>query len=247
MKSAIHMRLARKTFGAVCVGIALLTGRVAPAAPDDKTALEVWEGASAAAVTERLGRPQGVLAQGRRMTYLYERGTIDFVDGRVVKALLVSPAEAELLMQQRRSAEKDRLRQAEAARILAASEAQAELRKHLADERFAKSPPADRLAYWTDFSSRHPDIDVQPQIVLAQEAVQAQRRQAERQQELMALKGRVVEIQKRFKQLDADYAASLAHWKRTEISAERVKLTQERDADQIRIRELDGTAKHDGE
>ena len=242
MKSAIHISLVRKLCGAVCVALTLLAGRAAPAAADAEGAGEVSKGASAAQVIEKLGSPQGVLAQGRRMSYLYERGTVDFVDGRMVKALLVSPAEAELLVRQRRSAEEERLRQAEAARKLAASEGQAELKDRLADEQFANRPPADRLAYWKDFNSRHPDIDVKSQIALAQEDAQAKARQAERQKERKTLGERVAEIQARFKQLDADYAASLANWKRNEIAAEREKLTQERDADQSRLRELEDPA-----
>lgn len=59
---------------------------------------------------------------------------------------------------------------------------------------------------------------------------------------MMTLKVRVVEIQARFKQLDADYAASLANWKRNEITAERAKLTLELNADQNRMSEVEGPA-----
>jgi hypothetical protein len=60
--------------------------------------------------------------------------------------------------------------------------------------------------------------------------------------EALQLAQRAVAIEARFRQLDADYAASLAHWKRNEIDAERASLREELILGQQRLLELSGAA-----
>ena len=201
---------------------------------------EVQEGDTVSQVIERLGGPQGQIVQGRNMTFYYDRGMIDFVDGRVVKANLLTVAEAGRAREARVRAEAERRRRAEQEQKRLAADGETELRKSLADPSFAQRPASERLVYWQDFSVRYPFTDVANLTAAAAAAVDAGRRQQERTDEVAALKRRIGQIQDRLKQLDADYAASLMNWKRNEIDAERTKLTQELDVALPRVRALEG-------
>ena len=57
---------------------------------------------------------------------------------------------------------------------------------------------------------------------------------------LASLQKRLGEIQARLKQLDADYAVSLANWKRNEIDTERAKLKDEQQGLVSRMAEMMG-------
>ena len=202
----------------------------------------VAEGETAAQVVEKLGKPQGHIEQDRRMVYLYDRGLVYLVDGRVVRADLVTPPEAARLKRERARTAEEYRRQAEAERSRLMKEGAAELAKRLSDGDFAKRPPAERLAYWQDFGKRYPETDVTAPLAQAETDVAAERKDKERAQDVTKLTQRLREIKDRFRELDAEYTASLANWKRNEIDAERTKLTKEMDDDQARIRDLLGVS-----
>jgi hypothetical protein len=203
---------------------------------------DVVAGDSTAEVKAKLGDPTGVLEQGGRMTYLYDRGMVDFVSGRVVRADLVTAKQAAEAKQARERAEEEQRRQAEIERQRLTTAGQKELASTLSDAQFAKRRPSERLAFWEDFSRRYPYTDVRVYADKARADMDAGQVQRDRQEELGALQVRAREIRDRFKQLDADYAASLANWKRNEIDAERTTLINELVAAQDRMAELQGLA-----
>lgn len=178
-------------------------------------------------VVKTLGKPKGVVSGGRMANYYYEQGTVDFVDGRVEKAFLISREEARERTAQRELAERKRQQQIETERARLTEAGRVELARTLEDKAFASRPVSDRVAYWTDFAKRFPYTDVSGQLAKAAEAGQAEKKDQDREAELVSLNKRVVEIQERFIKLDADYAASLANWKRNEIDAERATLKDE--------------------
>jgi hypothetical protein len=180
-----------------------------------------------------------MLQMGRSMTYVYDRGMVDFLDGRVVRSDVVTPAEVRQIR-----LERDRLlaaidRQAASERNRSAAEGALELQKIAADASFTNRPAADRVAFWLDFSRRYPFNDVGSQIAAARTEAAAAQVREEARAELARLTARGAAIQERFKQLDADYAASLAHWKRNEIDAERAALQKESNAARNRIGALE--------
>jgi hypothetical protein len=199
----------------------------------------VATGDTTAAVMDTLGKPQGFISQGRHTTFFYDRGYIDFLDGRVVKTALVTAAEAKRLRIEREQAEAEARRAAEAQRQRLTEEGQAELQKRLGDAAFAKLPAADRLAAWREFQARYPYTDISNALLKAAAEAEANQEGQGREQELATLKQRVVEIRARFTQLDQDYARSLANWKRTEITAERASLSNELSAAWLRVGELE--------
>lgn len=205
-------------------------------------ASDVQVGNTTTQVVAVLGMPKGMLAGGNKLTYYYDRGTVEFIHGRLVKANVVSEQAAERIRQDHAQAEAVRQQEAARQQQRLTDEGRAALRKQLDDKQFAKRASAERLAFWQDFSKRYPYTDVGDLITKAAAEVAAQRRPAANQQEINNLKTRVAEIKQRLTQLDADYAASLAHWKRNEIDAERAKLTPELDEKQKRISELESTS-----
>jgi chromosome segregation ATPase len=78
-------------------------------------------------------------------------------------------------------------------------------------------------------------------VAQTEEAVKTDQKERDRADELVKLNQRVGAIQERFAELDADYAASLANWKRNEIDAERAKLKDELSTIATRVHELSGT------
>jgi hypothetical protein len=222
------------------VTVALLQGLAGLAGATAGRPAEVAAGDTAADVVARLGKPQGFIEQGRRMIYCYDRGLIDFVDGRVVNSDLLTPYEAERIKRERERIVEESGRQAEEERRRVTEAGEEMLWKILMDEQFAKRAPSERLSVWEEFRKRYPYTDVSNQVVQAEAEIAAERREQERRKEIADLKASVEKIQERFRQLDADYAASLANWKRNEINAERAKLTAELDADQQRLRDLEG-------
>jgi hypothetical protein len=201
----------------------------------------VKKGDTVELVLKTLGKPKGVVSGGRLSTYYYEQGTVDFVDGRVNKAFLISKDEARERTAQRELAERQHREQLEAGQKRLIEAGKAELARTLEDKAFAARPASERLAYWTEFAKRYPSTDVSAQLAKAAEAGQAEQQDRDREAELVAMNKRVGEIQERFVQLDADYAASLANWKRAEIDAERAKLKDELAAIATRVRTLTST------
>lgn len=178
-------------------------------------------------VIQKLGPPKGQVKGGARTTYYYDRGTVDFMTGRVTRAFLVTPEEAKEKIAAREKAEADMRKQAEAERIRVAAAGKAQREKMLGDKAFTNSPPGVQLAYWEDFQKQYPGVDVSVPVSKAKKDLEVATQENGQVKELLALNTRAAEIEKRFNQLDQDYAASLANWKRTEIDEERAKLTQE--------------------
>jgi hypothetical protein len=225
----------RVTISRAVLVVFLCLGGISAAAP----ATQVNKGDTIAEVIEKMGEPQGVLKHGGWLTYYYARGYVDFMDGRVQRTDLVSPEKAAQIKAERARAEEESRRQAEAARQRLADEGKAQLSARLADKDFAARPPTERLASWQEFSTRYPYTDVRDQISQATAEADAAQQQRNRTEQLAALAARVAAIQKRFGELDADYAASLVNWKRNEIDAERTNLTQELDAHLASIHALE--------
>lgn len=189
-------------------------------------------------VIQKLGAPKGRVTGGRRTTYYYDRGTVDFLTGRVERAFLVTSQEAKEKIEAREKAEEAMRLQAEAERVRLLAAGKAQLEKVLADKAFAASPPAVRVAYWVDFQKQYPGVDVTARIAEANKGREAAQGETGGVKELLALNSRAAEIESRFKQLDEDYAASLANWKRTEIDQERAKLTEELNGLKARVAEM---------
>lgn len=191
-------------------------------------------------VVQKLGKPQGVVSGGRRTTYYYEQGTVDFVDGKVEKALLMSKEEGRERTARLEREEANHRQQVEAERKRIADAGAAELTRILADKSFAARPASERLEYWNQFAKQYPYTDISAPMAQVAEAVKVGQKEGDRENELAAMNKRVGEILERFKQLDDDYAASLANWKRTEIDAERARLKDELEGIDARVRELGG-------
>lgn len=204
----------------------------------DEAIPAVNKGDTVESVVQTLGKPQGVVSGGRRTTYYYEQGTVDFVTGRVERAFLISKDEARARTAKRELELRNHRQQVEAERKRVTEAGGAELARTLNDKAFAARPSAERLAYWTEFAKRFPYTDITAQLARTAEAGQAEQKDRDREAELVAMNKRVGEIQERFTQLDADYAASLANWKRTEIDTERAKLKDELATIATRVRAL---------
>ncbi|MEI6563717.1 MAG: hypothetical protein WCO42_05340 [bacterium] len=232
----LHSSYCQRAYGAMCLVLFVALG--SPCALGSDTSPVVVKGDTCQQVVEKLGEPKGQVRGGRRTTYYYDRGTVDFLTGRVDRAFLITAGEATAKKEQQAKEETAARRQAEAdhARMIAAGKAQRE--EKLADKAFAAKPPSERLAYWSDFQKEYPDTDVSVQIVEATQLIEAGRKDQDRVAELLDMNKRAAEIEARFKQLDADYAASLANWKRTEIDDERSKLTSELAGIKSRLAEL---------
>ncbi len=189
-------------------------------------------------VVQKLGPPKGQVSGGRRATYYYDRGTVDFLTGRVERAFIISAQEAKEKIVAREKAEAEMRRQAEVERARLMAEGKAQLEKVLADKAFADSSATARMAYWVDFQKKYPGIDVSAPVANAQKGLETDQKENGKVTELSALNSRAMEIGTRFKQLDADYAASLVNWKRDEIDQERAKLTKELADIKVRVEEM---------
>jgi hypothetical protein len=195
----------------------------------DASAPSADSGDSTNEVVAKLGTPQGVITRGRLTTYYYDRGMVDFIDGRVKTAFLITPEQVERQRAERERNESLQRQQAEAQRQHLVEEGQRELLAHQADGTFESTPATNRLAYWQSFSRRYPYTDIDSELMKAQTAVEVEATREKQARELQALRDRIAAIQARLTQLDADYAASLANWKRNEIEAERGELKAERE------------------
>lgn len=196
------------------------------------------KGDTAEQVIQKLGPPKGQVKGGLRTTYYYDRGTVDFVTGRVTRAFLVTAEEAKEKIAAREKEEEEMRNRAAAERERVAAAGQAQREKMLADKAFTSSPPATRLAYWEDFQKQYPGIDISAPVSKAKTELEVVTQENGQVKELLALNTRAAEIEARFKQLDQDYATSLANWKRTEIDQERVKLTEEVGAIKARVAQM---------
>jgi hypothetical protein len=210
----------------ICLaGFLLSAGSALPlsAAPEP----EVEIGESIHAVIAKLGEPEGQFQQGRSLIFYYSRGMVDFTDGHVVRSTLVSSDEARQIRQTRERLEADQRRQAEAEKNRLTLEGATELTKRLEDKTFAAQPAEARLTAWQEFSRHYPYTDITGPLDGAQAEVDQLQRHQQTQKEIQRINQRLTEIKARFHQLDKDYAASLANWKRNEITAERNRLNAE--------------------
>ncbi len=189
-------------------------------------------------VIQKLGSPKGQVKGGTRTTFYYDRGTVDFRAGRVERVFLVTDQEAKEKIAAREKAEADMRQHAEEERARLKLAGKAQLDKILADKTFSASPPAVQLAYWADFQKQYPEVDVSAPMAEAKKNMESAQKEKGQVEELLALNNRASEIEARFKQLDEDYAASLANWKRTEIDQERAKLTEELATLKARVAEM---------
>ena len=180
-------------------------------------------------VIAKLGKPQGSMTRGRLTTYYYDRGMVYFIEGRVQSATLMTPEEAARLRREQDKADQLKREQL-AAQQQATADGQEELKDHRADAAFLARPATERLAYWENFHKRHPDIDVSTELANAKAAAESDGGKEQRPDELKILRARVAAIRARLGELEADYAAARANWKRDEIAAERTKLMTELDA-----------------
>lgn len=187
------------------------------------------------AVLAKLGRPQGRITSGNVTTFYYERGTVEFVGGRVTKAFLMEPEEARLQAEAREMAEAERRQREETERQRLTEAGARELARLQGDATFTNRPAADRVAFWQEFTRRYPYTDAGGELSKARAEVEADARKAEQEAEVRKQKERLVAIESRFVKLDADYASSLTHWKRNEINAERAKLEAEKKEIQARL------------
>ncbi len=201
----------------------------------------VSNGDTVESIVQKLGKPKGVVSGGARTTYYYEQGTVDFVTGRVVNAMLISGEEARERTARRELEEKNFRQQREAERNRLTEAGTTALARVVADKSFATLPASERVAFWTQFAARYPYTDISAQVAQTEEAVKTDQKERDRADELVKLNQRVGAIQERFAELDADYAASLANWKRNEIDAERAKLKDELSTIATRVHELSGT------
>jgi hypothetical protein len=200
--------------------------------------LEVSKGDTIATVVEKLGRPAGVISGGPRITYSYDQGTVDFISGRVERVFLQTKNEVRQ-QKAREQSEENKLRgQIELDRLTLSRTGQAALTKALTDLSKTSPPAPELLEFWTQFKKQYPYTDVGEQITKAKEKVKLEQREQERTTELATLNERTGIIEKRLIQLDAEYAASLTHWKRAEIVAERARLNDELATIKDRTRQL---------
>ena len=220
-------------------GLILATGTAYTATVEP----DVEVGETIPAVIAKIGEPEGQFQQGKHLIFYYGRGMVDFSDGRVVKSSLVSSEEARQIRQERERIEADQRRRAEAEQKRLTRDGAVELKKKVEDKAFAAQPATTRLAAWQEFSRRYPFTDVGVHLAAAQKEVDQLNRARQAQAEIPQLKKRLSEIQARFTQLDQDYATSLAHWKRNEITAERTRLSTEQAELESRLRSLEPTAK----
>lgn len=191
-------------------------------------AVDVKPGDGIQQVVEKLGVPQGKMKTGNKTTYYYDQGMVDFVDGRVVKSGIVSPQEAAAAKAQREQEEAERQARNEAERQRLTEAGATELQRRLTDGELARKSGADRVASWKDFAARYPYTDASRPLSEAMAAADKEAADKEKEEKVAAIRKRFQEIADRNKQLDADYAASLANWKRNEIDAERRQLREER-------------------
>ncbi|MEI8140007.1 MAG: hypothetical protein WCI03_09080 [bacterium] len=189
-------------------------------------------------VVQKLGVPKGKAQGGHRTTYYYDRGTVDFLTGRVERVFLITAQAAKEKIAEREKAEENSRRQAEAERVRIMTAGKAQREKMLGDKTFMTSSPVAQIAYWDDFKKQYPGVDVGAPLADAKKALASANEKDEKTEDFISLNRRAAEIEGRFKQLDQDYAASLANWKRTEIDQERARLTEELAGIKARVAEM---------
>lgn len=119
---------------------------------------EIRLGDSLETVIAALGEPIGELHVGSRSLMYFERGNVEFRDGKVVGARLVSPEEAAARREERIRLAQDAREAAEEARARRVVEGTALRDKKLADPVFMASSATARAAFWEAFREDYPEV-----------------------------------------------------------------------------------------
>ena len=167
------------------------------------TAHAVMIGDTRETVLSELGTPDSYIGTSNREMMTYERGEVVLVDGAVASLALMSEEEAlrRRLLREQEAAERAERERARRER-LAAEGTEIRLRK-LADTDFMMSSAAVRLAFWKQFRSQYPMVEVGEEYGAALR---------ERQLELaaenagVAAERRLRELEMRVAQAEADAA-----------------------------------------
>lgn len=148
-------------------------------------AQSVREGDTEASVIELLGKPKGRFSTGGITMMSYgDLGFIKLTNGKVTDVALVSEQDAETAKAAREIREAARAAAEEQAlreRIAAGS---AEKQQILENPDFARKPAGERVAYWTGFQRRYPEVPVDAELSSAR--AEAARALTERNQKLRA-------------------------------------------------------------
>jgi hypothetical protein len=205
------------------------------AAPMLAHATEIHLGDSLADVRSALGAPNGYAQVNNNLTLFYDRGQVQFVDGRVISSDFLSPED--FAAKQAR----DKAAAAQAAQRMA--EGQALKAQKLADPNFTSAPPAYQLAFWLDFRVRYPEVPCDDEYNLALARQQEQLAAQEREQRVAELEARVADAENRATLAEnlarqANYNASYASpFFLGGVPRERFREREDEDHDRDRFRE----------
>jgi len=179
------------------------------------------------AVIELLGNPKGTVISGTSKILYYERGYVTLSDGKVVHNSIVSPAQ----LARRRAMEAEEAEERRVARAAAAAarkaDGEAEKQARLSDAAFAQRSPADRVAYWTAFSKRFPEVSAAAELAAAQNEL-GETVRAETKEELAKLDREIAGTKTAVAEADRASRASSVHGsgKRTKARRERNQLLE---------------------
>lgn len=153
----------------------------------------VQPGDDEVAVRAELGPPVGQYKLGERTIMSFERGEVEFVDGKVTRSELISVEEA---AQRKARREREAAEAAERARIAKEKrivEGQEIYQRKISDPAFMNSSATERFTFWNGFKTKYPEVPLGPEYdqarseynleqqarrAAAQEAAQAQARAA---------------------------------------------------------------------
>ncbi len=176
----------------VVVAAAMAAAHVVPVY-GEKIAL----GDSEQAVRDALGAPIGYIRSGSYLLLMYDRGKVEFEDGKVVEMNLVSAEEARKLKAQREQRRKELAAEREASRAKRHAEGVALKEKTLSDPVFRASSVEHQLAFWKSFRLKHPDVPVDAEYA---EALAKRKKQNEE----LAAQERLLEMEKRVALAEAE-------------------------------------------
>mgnify|MGYP006293643039 CR=1 FL=1 len=145
-------------FASISTAVLMLWPAATRAGSEPEAAIEV--GDPGAKVERALGQPSGYMKAGDLELYVYERGKVEVRDGVVERVNLISAeaARRRRIERERRQAEREqRQRELKAERR---AEGQEWLEKKLDDPRFEAQSAAEKLAFWTRFRRKYPEVDV---------------------------------------------------------------------------------------
>lgn len=140
-------------------------------------------------VMDLLGNPKGRMATGGNEVLVYDRGTVDLAGGKVTSVKLVT--EGELAAREAAAARQARLDEERHRKLVA--EGTAEKGRVLADPEFAKKTPAEQAAYWREFSSKYPGVDIKGISQAAEQALQEDERKKQEAERAAAIASQKLE------------------------------------------------------